>query len=306
MYDLFSKRQKKLRGEVPEVYQYDDFPQSFRVQIIHIWRDAFGDRNAYVSQTDEIYRTIHDALCREYGVFVLSKETNRDSHQAGLIDFFLSTKEGDKVLDAIEFSFRIIDTFCRHREFRDTSHPQVDPDAAIEELNTRFREHGIGYQYEAMELIRVDSTIIHSDMIKPALQLLADSQYAGPNAEFLAAHEHYRHGRYKETLNDALKSFESTLKTICSKRGWPCEPTDTAKKLLNVIFANDLIPGFMQTHFSSLRSLLESGIPTIRNKLSGHGQGAQPQAVPQHVAAFGLHLAASAILFIINNEKNSP
>jgi hypothetical protein len=299
MYDLFSKRQKKLRGEVPDVYQYEDFPEAFRVQVVHIWRDAFGSRNAYDSRTDEIYRTIHDTLCREYGIFILSKETTRDSHQAGLIDFFLSTKDGERVLDAIEFSFRVMDTFCRKWEFHGTSEPKIDPDAAIEELNARFREHGIGYQYEAMEIIRVDSTIVHSDMIKPTLQLLADPQYLG-------AHAHYRHGRYKETLNDALKSFESTLKAICKKRGWSYDPTDTAKKLLDVTFSNGLAPPFMQTQFASLRSLLESGIPTVRNKLSGHGQGAQPQAVPQHVAAFGLHLTASAILFVINSEKDLP
>jgi len=36
--ELFSKRQKKLRGEVPDVYQYTDIPNPLRVQIIHIIR----------------------------------------------------------------------------------------------------------------------------------------------------------------------------------------------------------------------------------------------------------------------------
>ena len=35
-YELFSKRQKQLRGEVPEVYQYEDIPQKLRVQISYI------------------------------------------------------------------------------------------------------------------------------------------------------------------------------------------------------------------------------------------------------------------------------
>jgi len=43
IFDLFSKRQKRSRGEVPDVYQYETIPTELRVQIIHIIRDAFGD-----------------------------------------------------------------------------------------------------------------------------------------------------------------------------------------------------------------------------------------------------------------------
>lgn len=36
MFDLFSKRQKRLRGEVPDVFVYDKVPPGLRVQIVHI------------------------------------------------------------------------------------------------------------------------------------------------------------------------------------------------------------------------------------------------------------------------------
>lgn len=42
IFDLFSKRQKKLRGDVPDVYVYDNIPNALRVQIIHIWSDSFS------------------------------------------------------------------------------------------------------------------------------------------------------------------------------------------------------------------------------------------------------------------------
>ena len=45
--------------------------------------------------------------------------------------------------------------------------------------------------------------------------------YAGANDEFLRAHEHYRHKRHKECLNECLKAFESMMKAICKKRRWP-------------------------------------------------------------------------------------
>ena len=41
--DIFSKRQKKLRGEVPDVYVYNDLPNPLRQQICFILSDAFDD-----------------------------------------------------------------------------------------------------------------------------------------------------------------------------------------------------------------------------------------------------------------------
>ena len=48
VFDIFSKRQKKLRGEVPDVYTYDSIPEPLRVQIIHIWNGTLN-RTAYQS-----------------------------------------------------------------------------------------------------------------------------------------------------------------------------------------------------------------------------------------------------------------
>ena len=51
----------------------------------------------------------------------------------------------------------------------------------------------------------------------------------------------------------------------------------------------------MTTH---LRCLLETSVPSGRNKLGGHGQGAGVREVPDHVTAFILHMTASAIVFL--------
>jgi len=53
IFDLFSKRQKRLRGEVPDIYTYDDIPQSLRVQIVHIIRDCIGERKDYMMTKQE-------------------------------------------------------------------------------------------------------------------------------------------------------------------------------------------------------------------------------------------------------------
>jgi hypothetical protein len=183
---------------------------------------------------------------------------------------------------------------------------RINPDDALEELNARFLEHGIGYQYESGGIIRKDSELLHAEVVKPTLLFLNKKEYSGANEEFLKAHEHYRHGRYKECLNECLKAFESTMKTICNIRGWSYNQNDTAKKLIDVCLSNGLFSSFLQSQITSFRSVLESGIPTVRNKLGGHGQGTQQTAVPQYMASYMLHLTATTILLFVEAEEVLP
>jgi hypothetical protein len=174
------------------------------------------------------------------------------------------------------------------------------------ELNARFRENGIGYQFESGEIIRVDSQLIHAQIVKPALALLTAPEYAGANAEFLKAFEHYRKGDTKGCLNECLKAFESTMKAICTKRKWAFKSNDTASALIDVSMKNGLIPQLIQSHIGGVRAALESGIPTIRNRLSGHGQGAQVVNIPEHYASYMLHLTATTIQYLVESEKALP
>jgi hypothetical protein len=143
--------------------------------------------------------------------------------------------------------------------------------------------------------------LIHDGVVKPALKLLADPKFNGANDEFLKAHEHYRHGRHKECLAECLKAFESTMKTICDLKGWPYQPRDTAKALIDTCIANGLFPAFMQSHVGNLRTILESGVPTVRNKLGGHGQGATVTTVSESIARFALHSTAANILLFVES-----
>jgi hypothetical protein len=180
------------------------------------------------------------------------------------------------------------------------------PDEAIDDLNHRFREHGIGYEFASGEIIRIDSKYVHAEAVRPALQLLHDAGdgFSGPLQEFLEAHERYRKGEHKDAIVSACKAFESTLKAICTVRSWAFDAhKDTAIKLLEIVLANRLVPPYLQQQFTSLRSVLESGVPTVRNKTSGHGQGPTPTVIPAHLVAYTLHLTASNIVFLIEAHK---
>jgi hypothetical protein len=306
IFDLFSKRQKKLLAEIPDIYNYDNISNELRVQIVHIIKESIGQEiqqkfGITQNKPEQIYHLIHKILCKEYGVFALIDKFKIDEYN--VLDFILTEKKIEKILDVVELCFRfILEVIKADKEYTYYTNVELSPDESILELNYRFKEHSVGYQFESGKLIKVDSTYIHNEITKPVIALLWNIKFKGANEEYLKAHEHYRQGRNKECLTECLKAFESTMKIICKEKGWTYNQTDTAKKLIQVCFQNGLVPTFTQNQFTSLLSLLESGIPTIRNKLGGHGQGQTPQIVDDEITRYGINLAGTNIIFLVEQS----
>jgi hypothetical protein len=309
IYELYSKRQQRLRGDAQDVYQYEEIPQKLKIQVVHIIDRAIG---SYQQSLDDHYRVakayaaIVKIIREEMGVFYLPPATKNVNPYKELIDYFLTDNTIDGSLNVIELAFNLINRGTRTLDHMNRRGYNERADEAIADLNVRFKENAVGYQYVDGEIVRVDSELIHAEAVKPALRLLNTKEYAGPHQEFLSAYEHYREGKNKEALNDSLKAFESTMKAICDKRGWVYKSGDTAKALIDVLYAQGLVPPFWQSQFTSLRGLLESSIPTARNKQSGHGQGATPTTVPDHMAAYVLHMTASTLVFLTMAEQSLP
>ncbi len=122
IFDLYSKRQKRLRGDIPDVYSYDEIPHPLRVQIVQIWRESLGNKADYNSSTFQVmgaYKFIVESLRREYGMFTLvGNRRGQHNYLDELVDFFLSVEDTEKVLDVIELSFRWIDKLTRNFDYR--------------------------------------------------------------------------------------------------------------------------------------------------------------------------------------------
>ena len=310
MINIFSKRSKQLKGDVLDVYQYDTLPQPFRVQVVHILNGMFGKFEGSCRATpgqEDLFNTIHHPLAKEYGVFELVQDS---SHVHESVLKFILEAETEHVLDTIELSFRLAegigtDQLCR---IRPRSQPReqllyISVENALVELNHRFLEHGIGYQYDSGQIIAINSEFLHHEVTKPALNLLQDRCFAGAQTEFLNAHKRYRNQQYEDAISNSFKAFESTLKVICSQKGWRYSDKDGVNKLIDIVFRKGLIPQYLQSEFTSLISILKSGIPTIRNREGGHGRGSKPRHIPQYLAGYILHLTASTIVFLINAYK---
>lgn len=304
VFDLYHKRQKRIRGEFPDVYQYKEFPNSLKVQIVHIWKESLGQDRASLkwesaSGNREYYEYIYKILCKEFAVFDLGEEDYLNNPTRSIFvrlsNYFLNEKDIEKSLSIVELVAKITEKYCENS--------RKDRNAFIEELNERFKENGFGYQYENGQIFRIDSQYIHAEAVKPTLLFLSQKLYQGAHEEFLKAHEHYRHQRYQEAMVECLKAYESTIKIIMKKRDWEYSENDTADSLTGKLLRKGLVPDYWLQYFKSLKNTLTSGVPTARNKEAGHGQGEDLKDIPDYLVSYVLHMTASAILFLVRAEE---
>ena len=302
---MFSNSPKETSCEDPDVYQYDELPNELRVQIVHIWMETLGDSEWYVGNPpSDVYLQIAKVLRLENGVFKLpSKDPYPINPLAEIANYFLQLEDVEKALDVVQVVFATMGVHKQELLSRARYAGTNSANIAIENLNFRFKERGVGYQFDHPQIIQVNSEFIHSEIVKPALGLLNEKHLSGAREEFLNAHELYRRGESKDAIVNCLKSFESTMKAICKKRKWECGSKPIAKTLIQTCFKNGLVPQFWQQQFSSLEKILKGGVPPARNNLGGHGQGGSVVTVPDYLVAYVMHMTASAIVFLAEADK---
>lgn len=289
-------------------------PQELKTRIVHIAQCLVEEvvlksppftPNPFESPAEDFYQRVHETLCYEFKGFSLG---NNPSAEKNVIMFLLLTKDSEKLLRTIEclFQFAYSEIFAYRKIQPFPNEHCIDSfNEIVTMLNQNFNENGVGYQYESGQMIGVDSQFTHQEIIKPVLTILADPMYKGANAEFRCAYDHYQAGRYKESINECLKAFESCIKSICEKRKWNYNQTDAAKKLIDILFNEGLFEKYMVSQFGGVRSVLESGIPTMRNKQSGHGQGPKVISIPKHMARYALNLTGSNITLLADLERDT-
>ena len=322
-YEPYSRRRARLaRADTPTMHIYDPLPEPFRVQVVLILDSVLGKpRRGVMSYhvgeetPSTIWGLFYDLIMRERGVFTLYQPPNMGSEPLSKqeqVRGYLAYGEAStpELLDAIEIAFRVlhkVEDFIKGYQDLFTSY--LTPLEGIAELNKRFRQHALGYAFnpDTDLIVRLDSEYLHVEAVEPALHLLYQSGFTGAETEFAKAQEHYRHGRYEDAMTDALKAFESTMKCICDVRGWVHNPDkDTANELIKIVLREGLIPKWAESEFTGIRTILESGVPTARNRNAGHGQGSTVRQVPDYLAAFTLHMAAANIVFLAEAHKAQP
>jgi hypothetical protein len=292
MFKLYSERIKDAKGE-PEVFVYDNFPKEFRNQFFHIIADGF-DKFERNYEFRDIWQYVCNSFAREQGlksIFINNKNS---------MSRYIDECSNSEFLDLMDYIFTVfIDNSYLRQNFGD------DPiDKAITELNYRFKQHNLGYEFTNGEIIPKTNTIAHETIIKPALKLLLDEDFRGAEEEYLKAFDCYKKNDNKNSILEAIKAFESTMKTICDKLDYVYnKEKDTASKLIAILESNNFYPPYLNNHVTGIRVTLESGAPTLRNKKAGHGQGATVVDVSDEYVEYALNLVATNIVLLFKIYK---
>lgn len=294
MNDLYSVRNKKT----PENLIYDSIGVKLRTQIVRVWSRFFRQLDPDISE--EIWFEINSVICDEHGVNSIYEPPigfYKESEKCR--KYFERLEQIEELFDVIEAVFRAITKVPEILNQR----VGITPDHIIADLNSRFRENDFGYEYNRGNILRIDNNLLHEDIIDQVIHLTNEPLFQNANEEFLSALTHLKNGRNKEALSDSLKAFESTMKIIIHDFKWDYQQNDTASKLIQKCLDKELIPKFLQSQFSALRTTLEAGIPTIRNKNSGHGQGPVKIVVPDSLATYSIYMTGTCINYLIELYK---
>lgn len=311
---LYSEVQREA-SKKGDVYQYTEVPKSLRVQIFNITCEQIGNEYEYSASNSAakiVYSFMVNTLCDRYGIHTLQDGPYTYHSNRRIFDElrnFLGKEESvERFLDCVQIIAYSIEQYTSNYRYKNQNGATERAIRAVEKINRRMQENDFGFRYANGMIQRVDSEYLHAETVLPALRLLNSTEFAGPQAEFLSAHEHFRKGKNKEAMNDALKAFESTMKVICIKHEWrfdgnkPEVSKATASYLINLCLENGLVPEYSKSMFTGLRTLLSDGVPTVRNQDSAHGQGPSVKEIPDRIAAYCLHMTAAGIVLLCESD----
>lgn len=300
-YKFFSQRQRGK--QVPDVLQYDNLPVEFRNQCYYIASDICDAIEFGLS------KTLIEGYCREKGSrFFRFNRVHNLGEIKSLFSQCVDKMEDSDFLDLIDYMYHCLYSFVTRQDAFVYLLPATvkSINKAFAELNDRFKQHNLGYEVTSGVLVRIDSRAVHAQYVKPALQLLCDEEFAGAEDEYRKAFEARRAGNNKDAILNAGKCFESVLKTICEKKKYPFNPQkDTANTLLNILKAQGFFPEYLESHLNGIITTLQSGAPTVRNKVAGHGQGSEITDAPDCLVDYVLGLVAVNSVLLVKLYKES-
>ena len=303
LFNVFSRRDQP-RGE-----HKAQLTPEFRYRVLQLCEDTFGaDRHIAIGgSVATFWLEIEKKLQYFHGRLNLMNRPKSDRDCEAIA--FLSQCSDEHFLDFVEMTFQSdcfrnsnasqvgmvgnINKFLEQDNLpyslTEFVHEEVPGPASLPHLQAMTSTRIAAYP----RIIRRESEVLHRTAIAPALSLLQNPVFASAHQEFLDALTDYRKGDYGDCITKCGSSFESTLKIICKRKGWPYKENDTASALITTIMQKTSLDSFFKEPLTL--------IATMRNRLStAHGAGSQPRTAPKHVARYAINTTASAILLFVD------
>lgn len=272
----------------PDHYTYDYMPTELRQKIIYCMEDT-------LPLSDKVWTHISETLQREYGERWVSG-SSQDKIRA-----VLESGDAEIVVDVIE---------CFLSKIRSPTNPYTSFfEDNLRHINEIFREYSVGYEFSKgvgnkVLGAKIDSKYLHKTATKKSMKLLYDLNFEGPLEEFDDAIEALDNKDTDKAITEALKAFESTMKAILQKLGYQYDQKWAAKDLIKACVDADVIPKNLDSFSSGIRTILESGLPTIRNMPGPtHGTGLDPKDIERSYAQFAVNLCGSYLVFLIERYE---
>jgi hypothetical protein len=295
---VFSQRNRTA----PDLWRYD-LPIHVRARIIYTFEHALRSKLFVPNIFGAVLDDITKKCLRLYGSLSAQPSDVGEDYKCPIIEHFHYCST-DQAIDFIEMMFRSGEV------------PRFGP-ALVEPINDILKEEGIGFAFSQYvkadgqkyvparqiryarfpEAIKKSNEAMHQAVVMPCLELMNGARWDAANQHLRKAHEHHRHGNFREAITECQSAFETVLKTICKAKGWAYrENQDTVSQLIDVCKENGLF-------FPLYASILTSSA-SIRNRLGAHGTEPDPVLVPTYEHADHMINATSAnILFVAKSAK---
>jgi hypothetical protein len=306
--DAFSRRPS------PVGYAPDQVSETLRNRILLLYREVFSGQwptNAWSSPgdyTQNFWEEMARSLQHLYGRPKLSDARVRTAAEDALA--FAVQCEAAHFFDFIEQTFKV-ETIWRVLN---------DENILVEAINEIFRTENASYQLTPIvrvheqnavrrgplgggtvirtvaypKVIRAEDEVTHSEAVVPALSVLSAPHFEAANLELRDALDEYRKGHFGDCMTKCGSAFESVMKVLCKRNGWPVdEKKDTAATLLKTIISRSTLDQFFEQPFML--------IATMRNRLSSsHGGGTTVRNIGRHIAQYAITSTAAAIVLLVH------
>jgi len=295
--------QRERFTENPEIFTYDDLPEDFRHKVAYVFEDLYEflrDKMMLVGREDWPDQLWRREIVRALGIPKPPPSITDYLVTSGVPEFFRGV---EAFLEAAFFAAG----GSLYENVRDECHSHLGD--AVRQINKVLLYYALGYEIDipkeqredepVLQVIRKDTQYTHAEMVKPALRLLGGEEFRHAEEQFRDAHREFQQGHYADSITDASASVETVLKVVLGV------DEGTAKVLLKKAAEEGYFPSFLADSVGQWVNLFLE-LPTVRNRFGdAHGKGKnQPdEAEMQRLARLALNLAASHILFIINEHR---
>ncbi|WP_157182379.1 AbiJ-NTD4 domain-containing protein [Methylobacterium sp. WSM2598] len=178
----------------------------------------------------------------------------------------------------------------------------IDRESCRIKINQIFDVHLCPWRLADGEFFKLDADFVGERLTATAHDALAANRFVGAAQEYAKARQELAAGDVKDSIFYAAKSFESVLKVLTG------QPQMNVDQLVKSMVAQNYFDDLPETMRAGFADQVLKTLPFLRNKLAGHGQGADIVEIPAVYGELALQLAATLHNLLISKhlERNPP